>query len=281
MNTKDIIYIAGYGRSGSTLLDSILSNVPQVEGLGEVSNLFDSIQQGDSCSCGSLLHQCSHWQDAYTVLESMDLVEIQKAHRKVEGLGIYTSNDKRLYRSFWERFLSKKFEHYAFLVDSSKVSRATLFRPLMLRKMGYNVTVVHLYKQSDQLLTSLLKGSNKDLAAGVARKGVNLHLFVLRSYLGAVFANTLTLILGKFFSDNYVKVDFDDVKKRPADVCSMLLGYPPLQATSNEFSKGHGVSGNRMRKNSGPIRIEETPQVENRAPYFYRLMFKTLSIFYR
>lgn len=36
----EVIYIGGYGRSGSTLLDILLSNSPSVRGLGEASNLI-------------------------------------------------------------------------------------------------------------------------------------------------------------------------------------------------------------------------------------------------
>ena len=44
MNNKEftqIIYIMGYGRSGSTLLDIILGNHPEIQSLGEVALFYN------------------------------------------------------------------------------------------------------------------------------------------------------------------------------------------------------------------------------------------------
>ena len=40
---KLLVYIAGYGRSGSTLLDTVLSSHPQLEGVGEIKYLFREV----------------------------------------------------------------------------------------------------------------------------------------------------------------------------------------------------------------------------------------------
>ena len=59
---KTIVYIAGYGRSGSTLLERILATHHSIEGLGETSSIFRSLSQEDAyCSCGDLVLQCPVW----------------------------------------------------------------------------------------------------------------------------------------------------------------------------------------------------------------------------
>jgi hypothetical protein len=56
-----LVYIAGCGRSGSTLLDLLLGNHPNISGLGEVHRL--SIDQGERlCSCEKPIMQCEYWR---------------------------------------------------------------------------------------------------------------------------------------------------------------------------------------------------------------------------
>lgn len=62
MNT--LVYIAGFGFSGSTLLDMLLGSDPQVVGLGEAMYLPDYIINGKRCTCGQLLRACALWSRA-------------------------------------------------------------------------------------------------------------------------------------------------------------------------------------------------------------------------
>lgn len=64
----DYIYITGDARSGSTFADRLLSNHPDIEGMGEVQKLslqFDRdgiwSEHAGLCSCGVRLKDCSIW----------------------------------------------------------------------------------------------------------------------------------------------------------------------------------------------------------------------------
>ena len=59
MNT--LIYIAGFGFSGSTLLDMLLGSDPHVAGLGEMMYLPDYVTNGKRCTCGQLVRACTVW----------------------------------------------------------------------------------------------------------------------------------------------------------------------------------------------------------------------------
>lgn len=60
MKKKLIIYIAGYGRSGSTLLNYKLSKYISALGVGELANLNKeySTNQNLKCSCKKNYHLC-------------------------------------------------------------------------------------------------------------------------------------------------------------------------------------------------------------------------------
>lgn len=56
-----IIYIAGAGRSGSTLLSLLLSQHPDVTNLGQIRDVFFAAKRGARCSCGARLTDCDFW----------------------------------------------------------------------------------------------------------------------------------------------------------------------------------------------------------------------------
>jgi len=59
-----IIYIAGDGRSGSTLLDSILSNIDGSLSVGECHRFWIRFYEGETrCACGKMITDCELWSD--------------------------------------------------------------------------------------------------------------------------------------------------------------------------------------------------------------------------
>ena len=59
-----IVYIAGDGRSGSTLLDRLIGAYPGVFSCGELGNLLQSINSKDEyCACGEHAQGCLFWRD--------------------------------------------------------------------------------------------------------------------------------------------------------------------------------------------------------------------------
>lgn len=68
-----IIYIAGLGHSGSTILDMSLGTLPGVVGLGELKTLMDDHSRArhytSICSCGKKATECIVWKDVPSLLE--------------------------------------------------------------------------------------------------------------------------------------------------------------------------------------------------------------------
>src|SRR5690606_36893435 len=79
---KTIIYIMSDVRSGSTLLENILSNSPDIVSVGELHHLDSHLNKGKwgvtwdwKCSCGSEFSDCSFWS---TVLENLKEKRLNK-----------------------------------------------------------------------------------------------------------------------------------------------------------------------------------------------------------
>lgn len=59
-----VVYIGGFGRSGSTLLERVLGQVPGAVAVGEMVHLLERGLVGDEdCGCGVPFHQCAFWSD--------------------------------------------------------------------------------------------------------------------------------------------------------------------------------------------------------------------------
>ncbi|CAM3556575.1 sulfotransferase [Stackebrandtia soli] len=58
-----VVFIGGLGRSGTTLLERLLGQLPKTLPLGEVAHLWERDARDDeSCACGSVFSSCEFWQ---------------------------------------------------------------------------------------------------------------------------------------------------------------------------------------------------------------------------
>ena len=59
-----ILLIAGYGRSGSTLLEILLSKTLNAGAVGELKYIWQrGFLEGQLCGCGEKLNECTFWKD--------------------------------------------------------------------------------------------------------------------------------------------------------------------------------------------------------------------------
>jgi Sulfotransferase domain len=62
--TVRVLYIGGLGRSGTTLLNRMLGELPDVCAIGEAVNLWQQgVVNNEKCGCGERFHSCSFWRD--------------------------------------------------------------------------------------------------------------------------------------------------------------------------------------------------------------------------
>lgn len=73
-----VVFIAGIGRSGSTLLDRVLGQIDKVTACGELYHLFNrGFADNQLCGCGQAFRDCTFWRavisEAFGGIESFDL----------------------------------------------------------------------------------------------------------------------------------------------------------------------------------------------------------------
>src|SRR5690554_3151258 len=175
-NNLKVIYIAGNGHSGSTLLDIIIGSSPNIFSAGELTCITrDSIFE-EYCSCNQLIKECSIWSEIVKIwLETspVNLEDYKKLRWKFE-------RNKTTVRTLSSRFMpSQDFKTYCIatrllfeaiqkvtgkniIVDSSKSPQ----RIAILSKI-VDLKVIHLCRNAKGVLNSAKKSSKKDIKAGI------------------------------------------------------------------------------------------------------------------
>src|SRR5215468_9937032 len=67
-----LVYIGGYGHSGSTLLEYLLAASPMVIACGEVASVLRERGRKGKCTCGRKVKLCPVWGPFLTSTETLD-----------------------------------------------------------------------------------------------------------------------------------------------------------------------------------------------------------------
>lgn len=79
--TQKVLFTGGLGRSGSTLVERLLNELPQTISVGETVHLWErGLRDQERCGCGEPFAQCAHWSRvgaaAFGGWDSVDLDRI-------------------------------------------------------------------------------------------------------------------------------------------------------------------------------------------------------------
>jgi len=84
-----VLFVGGLGRSGSTLLDRMLGELPEVCAVGEVVHLWErGVGNGERCGCGLPFSRCEFWlrvgKEAFDGWPNVDLERVAALRRRVD-----------------------------------------------------------------------------------------------------------------------------------------------------------------------------------------------------
>ena len=146
MQVTKLVYIGGYGRSGSTLLEQLMTLRPDVVACGEVARALQrGFKRNRQCTCGRLASECPVWS------------HFQQEPIKLEG---WTHADLAM------ALLQRCSSHYAVMVDSSKTAWGSVMMPFSLRqRLGGDFRVVHIVRDPRAVCWSTMKRPTKRMWA--------------------------------------------------------------------------------------------------------------------
>ena len=277
-STVRILYIGGWGRSGSTLLDLMLGQAPGAFSAGEIREIWQSgLVENRPCGCERAFRDCSFWQavgDAgFGGWDQIPLREILQLRysldrpwslpalplgRLVDRLGTriqtYAQTLQRLYEAIAE------VSGASVIVDSSNLpSHAFLLRAMP----AIDLRVVHLVRDSRAVAFSWRKQVEKRRSAGPSAYLPRYD--PVGSSLRWVLYNGLTQTLRPLHVP-YSFVRYEDLVRTPCDVIGRLLRHSGLTGSAAEPSyieghrvrlePNHTVEGNPMRFVTGELELQ-------------------------
>ena len=57
-----VIYVMGYGRSGSTILDVLLNHHTKIVSVGALINIYQWLLRNEECACSRPIRKCNFWR---------------------------------------------------------------------------------------------------------------------------------------------------------------------------------------------------------------------------
>jgi glycosyltransferase involved in cell wall biosynthesis len=270
------VFIAGAGRSGSTVLERVLGEMPGFANVGELIDVFRRLHDGERCGCGLPFTGCPFWTavgerafggwaagDVGTVARLQGRVARQRHMPRLLALrlaGQGFRSDVAAYGNYYSRlYRAIAAESQAqYVVDSSKWP----VQALALARAGLDVRVIHLVRDARGVAYSL---SKKD----VARPHTLTESDVMwrNSPVGAatrwVAFQSEAELLRPYLPVTMIR--YEDFVRQPQSTVAAALTRLGLPATAGQMAhidrqrvvlgKSHGLSGNPSRFRDGEITL--------------------------
>ncbi len=268
-----VVFIGGFGRSGSTLLERLLGQLDGVVTLGEVVHLWHrGIQDDDLCGCGSPFSSCPFWSDvgqvAFGGWGRIDVERVSWLAARVDRLRhtpqLAAASSRSFaaaadeYASYYERLYRAAAEVSGarVLVDSSKHASTAL---ALRRAGGFDLRALHIVRDP--------RGVAYSWAKEISRPETGDQRLMPR--YSASRSTALWMAQNVAFSTlqrqgEFARMRYEDLVADPAATVTRAwrtLGLPGdgrLQSDDGAtfvLGPSHSVAGNPMRFRSGPIEV--------------------------
>lgn len=282
-----LLYVGGFGRSGSTLLERILGQVPGVAASGEIVHLWRRGVAGDErCGCGEPFGQCEFWiavgkaayggwdrVDIETVLSLCDLVDRTRTIPALVAPWTRPSFRRRM-RSLLH-VLNTTYAAIAqvsgaeLVVDSSKHASYAF----LLRRSRVDLRVVHVVRDSCGVGYSW---SKLVLKPEVVDRESFMPVFSPLQTSLYWSVNNLAFHVLAHLGVPVLRVRYEDLLRSPVETVESILRFANRPAVGAdlaflavdhvELGRDHTVAGNPMRFRTGRVDIRLDEEWRTRMP---------------
>ena len=273
-----VVYIAGFGRSGSTILGNVLGELDGFFHAGELNFIWEhNFVEDRLCSCGAAFSECRLWghivREAYGGLGEVDAGEMVRlsalgtrtrhvlpmlsaAGRRYlySRLGKYPERLHRLYRT------TKDVTGSRVIVDSSK---APPYGYLLGGLPGVDLYAVHLVRDPRAAAFSWLR---KKVQPDRKERSYLPEIGVVKSALIWTSWNAAAEALWRRTPEHYLRIRYEDFVEDPQssvkDILDMVGEEKPLYPRpftgerSVKLGESHTVAGNPNRFQTGDVTLK-------------------------
>lgn len=306
MTAPRVLYLGGLGRSGTTLIERVLGELPGVAAAGEVVHLWRwGILDDERCGCGETFSGCSFWRgvgrrafgdtadagpDGWTASRARTMLALRaRVDRTLQlprltrpttaqraELSAYVDSYRRVYAAIAAESGARV------VIDSSKhASLAYCLR----HAAGLDVRVVHVVRDSRGVAYSWTKEMTRPEAADGARALMTRYSPV-RSALLWNADNLALALLGRLGVPRLL-VRYEDFVADPEATIRRIAAFAGLPLTASALSfvsptsvrlgTAHTVAGNPMRMRTGDIALRRDDDWQESLPAGQRRLISTLT----
>jgi len=250
-----IIYIMGSGRSGTTIMEVLLSNSPRIVGVGEVTHIFrDGYINGDVCACGNDVSQCELWSAVrhHCSWSDADISYGEKLFREFSwhsrfpgvAVGIGRADTKKRFRELNGKLFSAVATHSGAhtIIDSSKYAARAIS---LARSFPDDVMIICLTRSPSGLMQAFSKPN----------KNEQTPKSTLATFIYYIYVMSCFRVVSWLYGRRVLKLRYEDVVSDPYAVLDRIEEWSGVDLSisreiisSDGFLKpGHIVTGNRLR----------------------------------
>lgn len=263
-----IIYLAGWGRSGSTLLARILGQVEGVAHFGELRTLWtDGFKPKSKCGCGKPTRECDVWTsiltEAFDDFDQIDLPSMVNLRRQSEPR---TSELLRLglSRQYRNIFLEKSKDYRQVLGKLySGIQKVCTVDAIVDDSLhpGYAYTLAHT-QNLEVYLVHLIRDVRGCAYSWTKRYKSGLGSYSLKnSILGWNLRNFSTEWITRQSEMHYMRLRYEDLIANPEQEVRSILDFAEIKSDKLPFKSSnevflditHSIFGNDNRSKVGPV----------------------------
>jgi hypothetical protein len=275
-NRLRILYIAGWGRSGSTILGNILGQAPGFQFVGEAQAIWQrGVIENQQCGCGERFKTCGIWAEIFSDFQGEEAVIDPHDLARITYQQTRTSSLPRLLISIIVRRKSVKLKKYLeileklyrtiqhttgckVIVDSSK---SPIYGTVLGFIPGIEIYFVHLVR--DVRAVAYSYGTLKHGKEHARASHLSVHHPIFTAVMWSIW-NTIAELLGKLRIVNYHRLRYEDFTSDPQKILDELLSFigepvglvPVLPGGIVHVDPEHSISGNPSRFQVGKVQVK-------------------------
>jgi hypothetical protein len=291
-----VLYVTGFGRSGTTILDNILGQLDGVFAAGELHYIWDrSLEQNRLCACGEAFADCPVWQRVMATLgddykpDTARLVQLRESlnpRRSISsrlgvssltdspGVAEYAGAMEEIYQAVAAATGSR------ILVDSSK---SPVLGHLLDVMPTIDPYVIHLVRDPRAVASSWLKTKVYD-PSGDEPMYMSRHPPARSAKLWLVWNLTAEMIWARRTA-HYLRVRYEDFADRPRETLEQVVRLvldevPPLPFVGDsevDLTRSHSMAGNPSRFETGTVTIRRDDTWHEQLPRSARRLVTLLT----
>lgn len=252
-----VVFIVGFTRSGSTLLEHLLSISPGTVAVGEMAYLWDpKVRKTSYCGCGLKLDHCAFWSKVLT--NDFEKQRSPETAQFWQFFGDLVGNGGRFGDAEYRRFLNRIESTYAAISDQTRASviidssKRPIFALAAARLPNVRLTMIHLVRDSRGCVSSWIKRKPRtELGENAFMPRLPARRAALRWTQNNFQAQLLRMRRG-----HHIFLRYEDLVARPTVEVNKILGeigvapISPDEDGTFHAPVSHGIWGNPDRWSS-------------------------------